>query len=117
DPRKGQIKLGQLLAMTAGIRGNNPAHVRGLPTMLDPAGPDGSSAMIDAVALGIEDRPAGDRTLSAKTLWCDPGEGYSYATSSIHIASIMLRHVTGQELQAYVDSRLAQPLGWERWGY
>jgi CubicO group peptidase (beta-lactamase class C family) len=117
DPRKSQIKLGQLLAMTAGIRGNNPASVRGQPTMLDPAGPDGSSAMIDAVALGIEDRPAGDRMLSAKTLWCEPGEGYSYATSSIHIASIMLRHVTGQELRAYVDSHLAQPLGWQRWGY
>ena len=29
----------------------------------------------------------------------------------------MLRHVTGMELQAYLDQRLAEPLGWGRWGY
>jgi CubicO group peptidase (beta-lactamase class C family) len=117
DTRKSEIKLGQLLTMTAGIRGNNPAFVRGVASTLDPVGPDGASAMADPVALGMEDREMGSRTVSAKTLWCDPGEGYSYATSSIHLTSIMLRHSTGQELAAYVDSHLAQPLGWERWGF
>ena len=117
DPRKRDIKLGQLLAMTAGIRGNNPAYMRGMATTIDPVGPDGSTAMIDSVALGNEERESGGRFTTTKTLWCDPGEGYSYATSSIHLCSAMLRHVTGQELQTFVNQNLAQPLGWDRWGY
>jgi len=112
DPRKADIRLGQLLAMSAGIRGNNPGYVRGQPVQLEPAGPDGWPAMVDDMALG---RMAGER--NAITLWCDPGGGYSYATSSIHIASIMLRHLTGMELEAFVAARLAAPLGWSRWGY
>jgi CubicO group peptidase (beta-lactamase class C family) len=112
DPRKADIRLGQLLAMSAGIRGNNPGYVRGKPVQLEPAGPDGWPAMVDDVALG---KMAGER--NTITLWCDPGGGYSYATSSIHIASIMLRHVTGMELEAFVAARLAAPLGWSRWGY
>lgn len=43
DPRKADIRLGQLLAMTSGIRGNNPGIVRGNKVILDPAGPDGGS--------------------------------------------------------------------------
>jgi CubicO group peptidase (beta-lactamase class C family) len=118
DPRKQEIKLGQLLAFSAGIRGNNPSYVEGKETTISPAGPDGSSAMIDAVALGLKDAPEsrGGR-ISAATLWCDPGEGYSYATSSIHLASIMLRHVTGAEMQEYVEKHVAVPLGWGRWGF
>jgi CubicO group peptidase (beta-lactamase class C family) len=30
---------------------------------------------------------------------------------------VVLRHVTGQELQAYVDAHLARPMGWGAWGY
>ena len=62
DPRKAEIRLGQLLSMTAGLRGNNPGFVHGREVMLDPPGPDGWEAMVDATALG------GD-------LWCRPGEG------------------------------------------
>jgi CubicO group peptidase (beta-lactamase class C family) len=112
DPRKAAIRLGQLLSMTAGIRGNNPGFVEGRETTLDPAGPDGWLASVDAMALGKMDGP-----LHTKTLWTDPGGGFSYATSSIHIASIVLRHVTGLELQAFVERKLATPLGWERWGW
>lgn len=112
DPRKADVKLGQLLAMTAGIRGNNPVYVRGTPSTIDPAGPDGWQAGVDAVALGREDaREVKSRTTTA-TLWCDPGQGYSYATSSIHLAGLILRHVTGDELHEYVDRRLGTPLGW-----
>jgi CubicO group peptidase (beta-lactamase class C family) len=117
DPRKAEIKLGQLLSFTAGIRGNNPCLVNGQPVEIDPAGPDGWSAMLDAVALGRHDSNSDGKVTSAVTLWCEPGGGYSYATSSVHIASIMLRHVTGQEMQTFVDERLAQPLGWNRWGW
>jgi CubicO group peptidase (beta-lactamase class C family) len=106
DPRKREIRLGQLLAMTAGIRGNNPAFVRGREINLEPPGRDGWPAMVDETAF-------------AESLWCDPGEGYSYATSSPHLASMMLRHVTGMELEAFVRERIAKPLGWGRfgWGY
>lgn len=118
DPRKKEIKLGQLLAFSAGIRGNNPSFVDGKPTTLDPAGPDGWQAMVDAAALGTQDfEDRNGRPLSTSTLWCASGEGYSYASSSIHLASIMLRHVTGMELRDYVQQRLAAPLGWGRWGW
>lgn len=112
DERKRDIRLGQLLAMTAGIRGNNPGYVRGREVTLDPPGPDGWEASIDEMAFG----KAGGK-LNTKTLWCDPGEGYSYATSSAHLASIVLRHVTGQELEQYVQQKLAGPMGWGRWGW
>jgi len=116
DPRKAEIKLGQLLAFSAGIRGNNPGYVNGQRTMLDPVGPDGWQAMVDAIAFGKEDGKTGNVPFSTKTLWCEPGGGWSYASSSIHLASIMLRHVTGQELEAFLRQRLA-PIGWGRWGF
>ncbi|MGH8578699.1 MAG: serine hydrolase [Gammaproteobacteria bacterium] len=117
DRRKKDIRLGQLLAMTAGIRGNNPVHVRGKEGTIDPAGPDGSPSCIDAVAFGKQEGNYQGRPYSTKTLWCDPGEGYSYATSSIHLASVVLRRVTGLELQQYVDKHLSRPMGWGTWGY
>ncbi|MGH9719183.1 MAG: serine hydrolase domain-containing protein, partial [Bryobacteraceae bacterium] len=112
DPRKAQIRLGQLLAMTAGIRGNNPGVVKGREVTLDPPGPDGALAMADDVAFGKRSGP-----LNTITLWCYPGGGYSYATSSPHLASVMLRHVTGEELEEFVRKRIAAPLGWGRWGW
>lgn len=117
DPRKKDIKLGQLLAMTAGIRGNNPVHVLGKERTIAPAGPDGFPACIDAVAFGKQEGNYQRRPYSTQTLWCAPGEGYSYATSSIHLASVVLRHVSGMELQPYVDKHLARPMGWASWGY
>ena len=117
DPRKKNIKLGQLLAFTAGIRGNNPSYVHGRETTIDPAGPDGWQAGVDAIALGKEEAKNGGTRTTTATLWCDPGEGYSYATSSIHLAGLMLRHVTGKELNEYVDDHFGKPLGWGRWGF
>jgi CubicO group peptidase (beta-lactamase class C family) len=104
DPGKREIRLGHLLSMSAGIRGNNPSYVRGKAVTIDPPGPDGWPATVDGNAL-------------ATGLWCKPGEGYSYATASIHIASIVLRRVAGVELQDYLRTRIAEPLGWGPWGY
>jgi len=118
DPRKQEIRMGELLSFTAGIRGNNPSWVDGKQVTLDPIGPDGWEAMVDATALGMQDGVYGDGTrYSAVDLWCEPGGGYSYATACIHLVSIMVRHVTGMELARYVGDRLAGPLGWGRWGY
>ena len=112
DPAKADIRLGQLLAMSAGIRGNNPGYVNGREVQLAPPGPDGSRACLDAMAFGFKDGPN-----NAITLWTKPGGGYSYATSSIHLVSVILRHVTGMEVERYVEERLAKPMGWGRWGW
>ncbi len=117
DPAMAEIKLGQLLAFSACIRGNNPSYVNGKPVSIDPAGPDGWAAMVDEIALGKRDDIDDGNRFSASSLWCEPGGGYSYATSSIHLASIMLRHVTGMELEEFLRQRVAEPLGWGRWGY
>ncbi|MBI3682648.1 MAG: serine hydrolase [Acidobacteria bacterium] len=104
EPAKLEIKLGHLLAMTSGIRGNNPSYVQGKQVTLDPPGPDGAAAMRDSAALNVG-------------LWCRPGEGYSYATSGIHIVSMIIRHVTGREMEEYIAEKIARPLGWGRWGF
>jgi CubicO group peptidase (beta-lactamase class C family) len=104
NPAKRGILLGQLLSMSAGIRGNNPGYVLGKPVAIDPPGPDGWSAMVDRNALDTG-------------LWTNPGQGYSYATASVHIASIVLRRACGMELGEYLRKRIAEPLGWGRWGF
>lgn len=113
DPRMAEIKLGELLSFSAGIRGNNPVYINGKPSEINPVGPDGWTAFVDEYALGLEE----EKSFSAKTLWCEPGGGYSYATASIHNASIMLRHITGMELEGFVEEHIAKPLGWGRWAY
>ncbi|MCU0917397.1 MAG: serine hydrolase [Planctomycetes bacterium] len=117
DPRKADITLGQLLSFSAGIRGNNPGYVLGKEVTIAPAGPDGWQALVDEIALGKRATVYQGKPISAADLWCEPGGGYSYATASIHLASILVRHVTGRELQAYVQEKLARPLGWGRWTY
>jgi CubicO group peptidase (beta-lactamase class C family) len=104
DPVKAEIKLGQLLAMSAGLTGNNPAYVRGKEVKLKQTGADGWQAMVD-------------RTAFTTPLWTKPGEGYCYATVGPHIVSIILRHLTGMELQDFLEQNVALPLGWGRWGF
>jgi len=117
DPRMSDIKLGQLLSFTAGIRGNNPVYINGKISEINPVGPDGWYGMTDEYALGIDEGKMKEIPFSTKTLWCEPGGGYSYATASIHIASIMLRHISGMEMKDYIESHLAKPLGWGHWGF
>jgi len=117
DPGMAEIELGQLLSFSAGIRGNNPVYIKGKPSTIDPAGPDGWYAMIDSIALGRSEGMMGTIPYSAKTLWCEPGGGYSYATASIQIASIMHRQLTGMDLQDYIRLHLALPMGWGKWGF
>jgi CubicO group peptidase (beta-lactamase class C family) len=117
DPMMAEIKLGQLLAFSAGIRGNNPVFINGIASSIDPVGPDGWYALVDSYALGRTDGVMSGTPFTTKTLWCKPGGGYSYATASIHIASVMLRHITGSELEEYIESHLAKPMGWGRWSF
>lgn len=105
DPRKADISLGQLLAMSAGIRGTNPVYVRGVKqTWEKPTEDNGPYSTTDGFAL-------------RQSLWCAPGECYSYATSSSHIPAIIVRQITGMEMEDYMRSRLTEPLGFGTWGY
>ncbi len=117
DPEMASIKLGQLLSFSAGIRGMSPGYTNGQPVKIDPVGPDGWYAMTDDYALGLKDGMMDGAPFTTKTLWCEPGGGYSYATASIHIASIILRRITGMELEQYLRKNLAGPLGWGTWGF
>jgi CubicO group peptidase (beta-lactamase class C family) len=107
DPRKAEIKLGHLLSMAAGLHGegNNPGFVNGVPSVkLDP--------------VPRRERPLGQDLSALRTpMWTSPGEGYSYTSQSPHIASIVLRKVTGMELHEYIDQKLAKPMGWGQWAW
>ena len=106
DQRKADIRLGQLLSMSAGYwgEGQTPSgFISGKPQPLKPV-PGQNIKDLDRSSLDVP-------------LWCAPGEGYSYSSPSPHIASIVLRNVTGMELQDYIRTRLGDPMGWESWGY
>ncbi len=105
DPRKAEICLGQLLCMSAGYHGEggSPGVVKGVVVPLTPV-----------PGQNIHDL---DQSSLHTALWTDPGAGYSYASSSPHVASMVLRRVTGRELQDYINARLAVPMGWGPWGY
>ena len=105
DPRKADITLGQLLCMSAGYHGegNSPGMVKGEVVPLKPV-PGQDIKDLDTSSI---------RTV----LWTAPGAGYSYSSPAPHIASIVLRHVTGMELKDYINERLAKPMGWGPWNY
>jgi len=105
DPAKAGITLGQLLCMSAGYHGEggSPGVVEGRVVPLKPV-PGQNIRDLDISSI---------RTV----LWTNPGAGYSYSSPAPHIASIVLRHITGMELQDYIDERLAKPMGWGPWGY
>lgn len=105
DPRKADITLGQLLCMTAGYHGEGtaPGIVKGEVVPLQPV-PGQNIRDLDLSSLRVP-------------LWTAPGAGYSYSSPAPHIASMVLRRVTGMELQDYIQERLAKPMGWGPWGY
>jgi CubicO group peptidase (beta-lactamase class C family) len=106
DPRKAEIKLGQLLCMSAGYWGEGQTPVGMVMGKVQPLKPVPGQNIRDL-----------DMSSLHVPLWTDPGAGYSYSSPSPHIASIVLRHVTGMELQDYIRERLAKPMGWGAWAY
>lgn len=107
DPIKADIKLGHLLSMSSGMHGegSNPGFVNGAP-----------SVKLQPVPRG--DRSLGQDLNALRTpLWTKPGDGYSYSSQSTHVASMVLRKLTGMELHEYVDLRLAKPMGWGQWAW
>ncbi len=106
DPRRADIKLGQLLCMTAGYNGEGQAPTAVVLGKASPLKPKPGQNIRDL-----------DMSSIRCPLWTNPGDGYSYSSPSPHVASIVLRHVTGMELQDYIRERLAKPMGWGAWGY
>lgn len=107
DPRKADIRLGQLLSMSAGYWGEGGApsgYVKGQPVQQLKAVPGQNFHDLDKSSLDVP-------------LWCAPGAGYSYSSPAPHIASMVLRRVTGMELKDYINERLAKPQGWGAWDY
>jgi CubicO group peptidase (beta-lactamase class C family) len=118
DPRMADIELGHLLTMTSGIQA-----ARVVPPGAPPASPNGHlTAIVHGENVYLPywtpPNPATDQDGSALRvkMWTGPGEGYLYSRDP-HIASIVLRHVVGMELQEYIHQKLATPMGWGRWGY
>lgn len=106
DPRKADIRLGHLLCMTSGHWGEG-----GSP-----------STVVLGKAGGLKGVPGQDiRDLDGSSLrvplWTNAGAGYSYSSPAPHIASMVLRRVTGMDLKDYIDTRLAKPMGWGPWDY
>jgi CubicO group peptidase (beta-lactamase class C family) len=107
DPRKADVTLGELLSMSSGMHGegSNPGFVDGEPSVkLQPLPHSDLSLGQDLSALRAP-------------LWTNPGGGYCYSSQSPHVASIVLRHLTGMEMQEYINERLAKPMQWGRWTY
>ncbi len=105
DPRKAEISLGQLLCMSAGYHGegSSPGVVMGRVVPLTPV-PGQDIHHLDQSSLQT-------------VLWTNAGAGYSYSSPAPHIASMVLRRITGMDLKDYIDQRLAKPMGWGPWGY
>lgn len=105
DPRKAEITLGQLLSMSAGIRGTNPVYVQGKRQVWEnPTEDNGPYSTTDGFAL-------------KQTLWCAPGECYSYSTATSHLPAMIVRKITGMEMEEYMRQRLTGPMGFGTWGY
>jgi CubicO group peptidase (beta-lactamase class C family) len=106
DPREADIRLGHLLCMASGHNGEGAtpsAVIHGTTQPLKPTkGQDIRD--IDASSLLVP-------------LWAAPGEGYSYSSPAPHIASMVLRRVTGKELPEYIDEKFGKPMGWGPWGF
>jgi CubicO group peptidase (beta-lactamase class C family) len=106
DPRKADIKLGHLLAMTSGMAEStrNPGIVQGNDVKLEATKSEPRSLDQDQSALQTP-------------MWTDPGGGYFYSSQGVHVASIVLRHLIGMEMQSYIDGKLAKPMQFGGWGY
>ena len=106
DPRRADITLGQLLCMTGGYNGEGGAPTAVVMGKSFPLKPSPGQNIRDL-----------DQSSLRCAMWTNAGAGYSYSSPEPHIASMVLRRVTGIELDKYIDARLAQPMGWGAWGY
>jgi CubicO group peptidase (beta-lactamase class C family) len=104
DPRKAKITLGQVLAFTSGIQD--------WPVVYPPGTPSPQHNLEE-----VYKTDSSDENALHLPLWGDPGSGWRYSTLATHLAGLMVRKLTGMELEDYVRERLAKPMGWGQWGF
>ena len=106
DPRKADIKLGQLLAMTSGMQDGN-----------------GGTGIVNGEDVKVDAAPPADRSIGPDLLalrapmWTSPGGGYFYSNQGTNVLSILVHHVTGKVMEDYIREKLATPMQWGPWGY
>lgn len=120
DSRVAEIRLGNLLTMTSGIQtAEFIPQSSPKPTWHKTAIVGGENVSLPAIASSDpEDNPVSnqDRSALRGRMWTAPGQGYLYGRDP-HIASIILRHVVGKELEDLIRERIATPLEWGAFGY
>jgi CubicO group peptidase (beta-lactamase class C family) len=122
DQRMADIRLGNVLTMTSGIsRANFIPPGSQAPVVAGHSTGIVHGENIDVPTWYSSDSiydPIKNQDISAVhgKLWTSPGDGYLYGRDP-HVASMVLRRVTGMELQDFIDQRLATPMGFGTWGY
>ncbi len=106
DPRRADITMGQLLCMTGGYNGEGGAPVAVIDGKVLTLKPGAGQSIRDL-----------DQSSIRAPMWSNAGVGYSYSSPEPHIASIVLRRITGMDLKNYIHERLAKPMGWGAWDY
>jgi len=106
DARKAGIQLGHLLTMTSGMADGpgNPGIVHGEDIKIEGLAPVDPSLGQDMRAL-------------RGSMWTSPGGGYCYSSQGVHVASIILRRLSGMEMEEYIRRKLSTPMGFGGWGY
>lgn len=100
DDRKAEVTIGQLLSMTGGFAGGITGISFGTPTRTG----DG----LFEYALGrIPNRYGYD----ASRLIADPGTRWEYSDPGYAHLSLVFSHVTGQEIDSYLNERFFGPIG------
>jgi len=105
DPRKAEIKLGHLLAMSSGMydSGGGTGIVNGEDRKLEPA---------------PLDRSIGPDLLAFRQpMWTAPGGGYFYSNQGTNILSALVHQVTGMKMEDYLREKVIGPLQLGPWGY
>jgi CubicO group peptidase (beta-lactamase class C family) len=106
DPRKAEIRLGHLLAMSSGMHDGNggTGFVKGEHVRVEPVP-------------GL-DRSVGQDLLALRApLWTAPGEGYFYSNLGTQVLSILVHSITGKRMEDYIREKLADPMQFGPWGY
>src|SRR5258706_15725794 len=106
DSRRADVTLGQLLCMTGGYTGEGGSPTAVVIGRAFPLKPVSGQNIRDLDASSLR-----------CAMWTNAGAGYSYSSPEPHIASMVLRRITGIELPDYINERLASPMGWGEWGY
>lgn len=109
DPRKAQITLRHLLSMSSNIPGED-ADIFGVQTA---PGVNPLDAAVGHRPLNQTIRGAtGD--LWASTLTGTPGTRWEYSDPAFSHLALAFRHIAGQELAAFMQARVLDPIGIER---